>query len=98
MKKSKTYFYKKKKRNYNLDLKKITEVFPGEAFDRYFENDQIAVPFAIYSELLEVLRTKRLYVTIRSENGKLEKQELSGTRIENFCRDFQKKMNQTFLV
>ncbi|WP_408072312.1 helicase-related protein [Butyrivibrio sp. JL13D10] len=98
MKKRKTNFYRSRKRNYNLDLKKVIDVFPKEAFDSYFENDHITVSFAIYSELLEVLRTKKIYVDLRNEYGKTEKQELSGARIEFFCRDFQKKINQASLL
>ncbi len=86
-----------KRRNFNKELKEVRGRFPQEAFDSYFKREHDRIAFAVYSELLNILKTERIYTNIRTEYGKMEKQEISGSNIERFCRDFERRMNNTYL-
>ncbi len=97
MKKRRTDYHRAKKKSFNTELRESAERFPHKAFDDYFNSDRTTVPYAVYSELLEILRTEKIYVDSRNEFGKTEKQEISSAGVERFCRDFQKKVNATSL-
>ena len=98
MKRRRTDRYRAKRKNFNTELREVCEIFPTEAFDEYFKTDKLTVPFAIFSELLNILRTERIYVNARNMYGKTEKQELSGSDVEKFCKNFQRKVNGVYLT
>ncbi len=98
MKKRRTNHYAARRRNFNTELREVREKFPEKAFDHYFKVNHEAVSYAVYSALMEAIRTERLYVNVHGEFGKMEKQEISGAGIERFCRDFQKRVNAAYLA
>lgn len=67
MKRRRTDHFRAKRKNFNTELREVYDRFPTEAFDEYFKADKITVPFAIFSELLNILRTERIYVNARNE-------------------------------
>ncbi len=98
MKKRRTEQHRAKRKSFNTELKEAAERFPKEAFGEYFKGDKITVSFAVYSELLEILKTEKIYVNAKSEYGNTEKQEISSAGIEKFCNNFQRRVNGTYLT
>ncbi|WP_051208867.1 helicase-related protein [Butyrivibrio sp. WCD3002] len=87
-----------KKAKFNTELKDAKSRFPKDAFDEYFKREHITISFAVYSELLDILKNEKIYLDARGENGKNERQEISSATIERFCRDFQNKINAVYLM
>ncbi|MBE5845065.1 MAG: helicase [Butyrivibrio sp.] len=95
--KRRTDHHRAKKKSFNTELREAVERFPQKAFDEYFDTDKTTVPYAVYSALLEILRTEKIYVDARNEFGKKEKQDISSAGVEKFCRDFQRRVNGTYI-